>query len=267
VNARRHLVRRFSGGIANWLGDNPEIDILAKQVFDLADSEQSVYEVADGEEECLAVAAHKLTDPKKSPEAVSVLRIDRGDLPRLGIRVDEGQFGTTGISRWDWRHRNLLADREQLIEFVRFLAGRCRRGHDHVRRIEKQLVVRSLNTIIEYSPGDCPDHVKRIARWCLSDDKSARPDLSLDQIEREVEAVEFEDEAIQPGAERRRSGDQLGDWCNSLNELRRSYSEHYLPALAKRFGLLVSDSAQGAPAPAPQRASPSTGPSSPGGGR
>src|SRR5439155_19210270 len=115
-----------------------------KQVFDLSHGEQSVYEVADGEEECLAVAAHKLTDPRKSPEAVSVLRIGWEDFPGFGIKVDEDQLGTTGIPRWDCRHRNLLANREQLVELIRFLAERCHRGHDQVRRIEKDLVVRTL---------------------------------------------------------------------------------------------------------------------------
>ncbi len=81
MNFRRYLIRRFAGGITNWYGDNPDVDVLAKQVFDLAEEEQSVYEVGDGEEECLAVAAHKLADRQgKSPEAVSVLRIDRAHL-------------------------------------------------------------------------------------------------------------------------------------------------------------------------------------------
>lgn len=125
MNVHRYLVRRFSGGITSWFADKPDVAVLAKQVFDLADREKSVYEVADGEEECLAVAAHKLTDPWKGPDPVSVLRIDRADLSRFGIRIGEGQFGTTGIPRWDCRHRNLVAAREQLVEFVRFLASRC----------------------------------------------------------------------------------------------------------------------------------------------
>jgi hypothetical protein len=68
VNARRYLVRRFSGGITNWFVEKPDVGILTKQVFDLADGEQSVYEVADGEEECLAVAAHKLRTLGKAPK-------------------------------------------------------------------------------------------------------------------------------------------------------------------------------------------------------
>jgi hypothetical protein len=83
VNACRYFVRLFSGGITNWFGDNPDFDVLA-EVFDLAKGEQSDYEVADGEEECLAVAAHKLTEPRKSPDAVRVLRIDRGYLDGFG---------------------------------------------------------------------------------------------------------------------------------------------------------------------------------------
>jgi hypothetical protein len=176
-------------------------------------------------------------DPRKSPEAVSVLRIGWGDFPGFGIKVDEAQFGTTGIPRWDCRHRNLLANREQLVELVRFLAGWCHRGHDQVRRIEKELVVRSLKRICAYPPCPCPDHVKLIAQWCQSSNKAARPSLSLAQLEREVAAVEFADEAIRPGAKWRSSGDHDGDWFNSLNALRRSYTEHYLAAVAERFGL------------------------------
>ena len=247
MNSRRYLVRLFSSGITKWFEDNPDIDVLAK-VFDLSKGEHSVYEVADGEEECLAVAAHKLTDPRKSPDAVSVLRIDRRDLPCFGIKVDEHQFGTTGLPRWDCRHRSLLADREQLIELVRFLAGRCHGGHDQVRRIEKHLVVRTLKTICSYSPCHCPQHVKLIAQWCQSSTKGARPNLSVDQIQRELAAVEFEDEAIRPGAELLSSGDQEGDWFNSLNGLRRSYAAHYMRAVEERFGLRYSERAQGDPA-------------------
>lgn len=207
MNARRYLVRRFSGGIDNWFVDNLAIDVLAKLVFALADAEQSVYEVADGEQECLAVATHKLTDPRKSPDAVSVLRIDAETLPRFGIRVDANQFSTTGVPRWDCRHRNLLADREQLLELVRFLAGRCYRGHDQVRRIGKQLVVRTLHIICGYPPSHCPDHVKAVAQWCLDGGKSPGLDLSLKLIGRELAAVEFEDETIRPAAKRLRSGD------------------------------------------------------------
>jgi hypothetical protein len=235
VYARRYLVRLFSGGTANWSADNrPDDSDLAKRVFNLADREQSVYEVADGEQECFAVAAHKLTDPRKGPDAMSVLRIDRDDLPSFGISVVENQFGTTGIPRWDCRHRNLLADREQFIKFVGFLAERCHRGHDQVRRIEKNLVVRSLNSICVCSPRECPDHVKRIAASCQN---KTRPDLSIKRIEQELDAVEFEDEVIRPAAQRLGSGDQVRDWYCALDDIRRSYRESYLIAIAKRFGL------------------------------
>lgn len=240
MNARRHLIRIFSSGIANWFEDNPNIDSLAK-VFDLKKEEQSVYEVADGEEECLAAAAHKLTDLWKSPDAVSVLRIDGGDLPCFGIGLDADQLGTTGIPRWDCRHRNLLANREQLVAFVRFLAGWCYRGHDQVRRIEKRLVLRALHTVCGYSSCHCPNHVKLIAQWCLDSNKGDRPNFSVEQIERELVGLEFEDEAIRPGADRLKSGDAVRDWFNSLHALRRSYMGHYLPAVAERFGLRKSE--------------------------
>ncbi len=59
--AHRYLIRVFSGGVAAWFADAPDIDSLAK-AFDLADEEHSVYEVADGEEECLAVKAECTTN-------------------------------------------------------------------------------------------------------------------------------------------------------------------------------------------------------------
>lgn len=68
-------------------------------MFDLAEKEQSVYEVADGEEECLAVAAHKLADPKKSPDAVSILRIQREHLSRFEIEVEQRGSGERLVRR------------------------------------------------------------------------------------------------------------------------------------------------------------------------
>jgi hypothetical protein len=164
VNASRYLVRVFSGGINKWIETKTDPKTFAK-VFDLADPEQSVYEVADGEEEWLAVAAHKLTEPRRGPEATSVLRIVREELHHYGIRVDKDQFGTTGVPRWDLRHRNLVASPDQLIELVRSIAERCYRGHDLVRRIEKSFVVRALNSICSCPPCHCPNHVKLIAQW------------------------------------------------------------------------------------------------------
>jgi hypothetical protein len=241
VHARRYLVRVFSGGLTKLSDENPDINLLAKG-FDLAEGEHSVYEVADGEEECLAVAAHKLTDPKKSPDAVSVLRIDVGDLAQFGITVDQEQFGTTGVPRWDCRHRNLLANRDQLIDLVRFLLEQIWRGHDQARRIEKPFVVRALNRICNDPPCRCPDHVKHIIGWCLAKDKTAPPTLSLPAILEELQAVEFDDEVIRPGADRLRSGDAIGDWFSSLNTLRRSYAQHYVPAIVDRFRLREASS-------------------------
>lgn len=86
MNARRYLIRLFKSGITNWPANDPDVEQLAK-VFDLAEEEHSVYEVMDGEEEWLAAAAHVLTDPRRGADAVSVLRIDEGELARFGINV------------------------------------------------------------------------------------------------------------------------------------------------------------------------------------
>jgi hypothetical protein len=66
----------------------------------------------------------------------------------------------------------------------------------------------------------------------------------LQQIEQEILEVEFEDEAILPGAERLGSGDPLRDWYDSLNAVRRSYAGHYLHEIERRFRLPRAESPQ-----------------------
>ena len=68
----------------------------------------------------------------------------------------------------------------QQIAMSRCLRERCHRGHDQVRRIEKDLVLRTLKQICAYPPCHCPDHVKLIAQLCQSSNKAARPSLSLE---------------------------------------------------------------------------------------
>ncbi len=127
MDARRYYIRVFQGGIEKWTKLEQRIEDLVK-IFDARDSEQSVYEVANGHDEWFAVAAHKLTEPKKSPEATSVLRIEKADLESLTIRIDAGQFGTTGVPLWDSRHRNVIATAQQLKQLVELLGGVHRIG-------------------------------------------------------------------------------------------------------------------------------------------
>ena len=102
----RYLVRRFSGGIENWLKEHSDINVLAKNAFDLADGEQSVYEVADGEEECLAVAAHKLTAPKISPAPIVRLVPFEAEMP-FPPELTTSRFLTVAVMGDRW----LLKDR------------------------------------------------------------------------------------------------------------------------------------------------------------
>src|SRR5262249_25422481 len=121
----------------------------------------------------------------------------------------------------------------ELRRLVRFVAERCRRGHDHLRRIERLHVVSALTLLCNHSTCHCLDHVKHIARWCR--DGAAKPVISSEQITAEVGDATFEDEVIRPGAARRSSGDVYGDWCASLNELREAYLRHYLPVVTQRL--------------------------------
>ena len=110
MGAERHFVRLFSGGIETW-GEDP---LKSVKCFDPTDTEHSVYEV-DLEEELLAAAAHRCATPTKKSEAISLLRIRPSVLNDFNISVGRFEFGGTGFPKWDSRHRNLVADRDQLL--------------------------------------------------------------------------------------------------------------------------------------------------------
>ncbi|MBI1915077.1 MAG: hypothetical protein HYS12_10120 [Planctomycetes bacterium] len=233
MNARPYLVRLFAMAIDGWFAEKPDIDRLVK-VFDPKETEQSVYEVENGEEEWLVAAAHVLTT-KKRPDATSVLRLREDNLRRFGITVDRRQLGTTGVSWVDYRHRNLLATPEQLRELVKYMVERCSRGQDWVRRIEKPYIERSLRRFCGEPHSRCPPHVKQIARWALKEADSRN--LDLDEIRQEFLTIEFPDEIIQPRAYLMGRGDQQSDWYAAVEVLRQEYTAHYLPTITDRFNL------------------------------
>jgi hypothetical protein len=236
VSHRRYLIRLFSGGINNWYGNSPNVETLAK-AFNLSDTEHSVYEVGDSEEECLVAAAHSLNNaPKGRPDPTSILRIDPDDVSRFGIAIGGGSPGTSGIPRWDYRHRNIMARSDEIKKLVSFVLGLCQRGIDRARRIEKDLLLRSLNAICNSSANQCPDHIKAIAKWCQGLESSI-PTLTQQSISRELERLEFDDEIIRPGALQLCSGDMVGDWYESLRAVRAFYRQHYLPVVVKRLKL------------------------------
>ncbi len=234
MDAHRYFIRLFRAGIENWLVETTDVMQLAK-LFDLAELEQSVYAVADGEEEWLTAAAHCLANPKQGVEATSLLRMRARDLGQFGITVDPSQRGTTGVVWIDCRHRNLRASRDQLVALVSYLAEACRRGHDRARRITKEHVARSLQRIGAYLPAACPPHVQALAAWISK--RAGRPVLDLQRVREELGVIELPDEEIRPRAAARSSGDPVADWYAVLHELRHAYTDHYLGALAKRLGL------------------------------
>src|SRR5262249_27237118 len=81
----------------------------------------------------------------------------------------------------------------------------------------------------------CPPHVQLVARWVLKE--SARPDLDLEVVRRELLSVEFDDEVVKPRAETQQRGDSTANWLAAVNDLRSAYADHYLPALSRRLWL------------------------------
>src|SRR5262249_15600957 len=148
----RYLIRIGSTGISNW--DEPDESKFQKilpnlpKCFDLGESEHSVYEVEDPAEEALVAAAHCLTNPGKSLEAQSAIRIRLADLPHFGIHVNE-ELGTTGVCWVDHRHRNLVASGEKITKLLQWIAIEAHRnlGQDRVRRILKLVLMHAFRRI------------------------------------------------------------------------------------------------------------------------
>jgi hypothetical protein len=233
VYDRACLIRLFAMGIPEWLEDKPNIERLIK-IFDPTDEKHSVYEVESGEEEWVVAAAHALTS-KNRPDAISILRLKEESLPRFGISLDRAELGTTGVPWVDHRHRNLRATIEQLRELVKWVVEECSRGNDLVRRIGKPSIDRTLRRLCAEHDGNCPPHVKNIAKWAIKEADTRNLDLT--NIRQEMLAVEFRDEVVRPIAYFMGRGNHLADWYASIDALRQQYGQHYLPAIAKRFGL------------------------------
>jgi hypothetical protein len=239
VAHHRYLVRIASGNIENWYKPKPDINLLIKNAFErVSESAHSVYEVSNAAEECLAVAATALTNPKISLDAKTVLRIEVNELEELGITVDSSELGETGVPGWDFRHRNLVADRDGIVRLVELLIVRCHQGFDRARRVYLSPIKAALTAICAYPPSRCPEHVKAIARWCQDRNNDSWPKVSPDKIAMEIGIVEFDDEVVLPLAHELSTGDCHRDWYESVNSLRRNYVEHYVRAMRTR-GLVV----------------------------
>jgi hypothetical protein len=226
-----YWIRVFTGGIEGLLVQ-PHSPAVVVKSFDLNESEHSVYEVATGVDECRAAAAHKLADPKKAPDPVSILRIGEEDLIRFGIALSRDEFGVTGVPHWDARHRNLLASGDALQALVRFLVEQYVEGHNFLRRIDKFFINKCLDSL--QSPDSCcPEHVRKIGLWCQK--KTAeRPSFNSDEIKDELSHLTFDDSTIRPIAAQINSGDRLSDWYQAIDQLRAKYTTHYLAALQGR---------------------------------
>jgi hypothetical protein len=239
VTPRRYLIRIFDGSFEDWSKDAPNFETLAKKAFKPSDAEQSVFEVANDRDECLAVAANALTNPKQRPDAKSIVRIETSDLNLLGIGVDYSEPGTTGVPKWDFRHRNIVAggdDRDSLNKLIQLLVHRYQQGFDRLRRVPKVAVCEALKAICLCSSGHCPEHAKLIAQWCQKAENGP-PTFFIHEIETEMDLIQLDDEVVAPLAHNLSTGDQIRDWYSALRQLRRHYAETYIPALKKRVGL------------------------------
>jgi hypothetical protein len=147
---------------------------------------------------------------------------------------DPAELCETGIAKWDFRHRNLFADRDGIGRLIELLVARCKQGFDRARRISLPLIKAALTAICASPTSQCPEHVTAIARWCQEHNDASPPKVSRDVIAVELAIVEFDDEVVLPLAQKLSSGDCDRDWYESVNSLRCKYAEHYLNAMQAR---------------------------------
>ena len=93
----------------------------------------------------------------------------------------------------------------------------------------------ALETITSDRDERCPSHVKRLANWILR--SGAKPQLEIVGITEEMKILEFDDDVVAPLAWKSRSGDHIRDWYEAVSRLRKSYTDHYIPAMRVRHHL------------------------------
>ncbi len=213
-----HFVRVFRGNLENWNLESPDIDALAK-AFDLGERANSVYEVGNGEEECLATAAHRFPKVLSKLESESILRVTRDDLLRCGIGIGEFEFGRTGIPKWDGRHCNIVASREQLLKLIRHLHQKHLRGFECVRRIDKGLMQRSMVSLTRQS--GFPSCLRSlVGEWT----PSSAPTVTEASVRQALDEAGFDDLILGRAAVKISSSDTVKDWYIALSTLRQRYS-------------------------------------------
>ena len=243
MNSPKFLIRVFSGGHLGWVKHPPphtdearseDVDKLIKGVFDLEDDAQSVYEV-DRDEEIHAVAAHLLTAGRKpKADGRTILRIRTNDLERLGIKLSDKEWGSTGVPWIDFRHRDLIAEPDQLKRLISHIACQVRFClKDRIRRIEKELLKYAL-TWLGQQTTIAPQHVRENALAAVNDSNWVRP--RVDRLAADYLSISLPDEMIRPGALARSTGDQEADWKTSTDELRDRYVDGYRRIVEQRWG-------------------------------
>lgn len=226
METARHFVRFFDSGIQTW-GSDPEKDV---KCFNQLDPEHSVYEV-DLEEELFAAAAHHCANPTKKPDCISMLRIRPTTLCDFGIQIGKFEFGTTCIPKWDGRHRNLVADRPQLLALIRYLSKRYLSGYECVRRIDKAMICKSLSALVD--ENHCPRHVvSLIAHW---NKNGKKPRLTEAEIRSNLALAQFDDEFVRPIAHEYSTGEQQKDWYYAVSKIRDRYTETVVTGALKQF--------------------------------
>jgi Protein of unknown function (DUF2934) len=160
------LLRVLNGGVTAWFDASADPAVLARKHFDAEDTSQSVFEVAQGGEEARAMTAQYLPRKQNSIQTLFALRIERGDLTGLPIRVAP-ELGDTGVSVVDSQHLNLVGEHAVFVSLVERLLFALRRGDDRIRRIEKSQVEYQLRQFLTGGGAELSDQARGLCRRLL----------------------------------------------------------------------------------------------------
>jgi hypothetical protein len=235
----RYYIRIGKSKAEEWVNGVGTPAVLAQNIFRLKKSrhrdacEESTYEVEGEKEEARAAAAHLLTDTHPKIEARHLVRIRVADLVEAGIRVEDSGIGTSEIVCVDFRHRDLVGNKEQFERLVDVILTRLREGEDRVRRFGGPQLRYALEGFARRTAKERPTHTLECINCMLGLLAAAdvRRDVALARDE--LARIGIPEETIRLRAfcleeSGKGTGSPSKNWDAAETELREEYAKHYL---------------------------------------
>jgi hypothetical protein len=194
--------------------------------------EDSTYLVARPIEEARVAAAHLLAGNSPTMETRYLIRVLVSDAEEVGLRVDDGSIGKTGVPWIDFRHRDLVGTRDQFRQLVEGILGRIREGENRVRRIGAVQDEFSFNEFLARPTSEIPTCTRDLITCVLNKTPIAalNPNVVLALAEMAALAIPKETVSLRAFCLEEAgqgTGSPEGNWELAMNQLRDEYKRKY----------------------------------------